>query len=181
MTVALLAIAGLLALSDLHWPYADEIMTTLDPFYKEEAPKKAWLDVRVDAENRVDREYETKKMAAMVKLNNRLKGWTQSHGCQGKVPPYSSRKDSRAWKFCADTDDTLHGVCGLINEKIILMGHERRMIYTGLVKGPCQFSEKFKLNISTPIQGAPPSSGARIFENFHERKVLEKVGLAAPH
>lgn len=144
--VALLAaIASLIALSDLHWPYADAIMETLNPFCEQDVPRRAWLEIVEGRDRHVDLEIETKKMAAMVRLYNRLKGWSQSHGCTGKIPPYSSRLDTRAEKFCDQTDTTVNGVCGLINEKIGLMEHARQTSYVGLAQGPCQFNERFKL------------------------------------
>jgi hypothetical protein len=93
----LLAIAGLIALSDLHWPYATEIMQTLDPFCDQEDLRRAWLETVRDADGGVLIASETAKMASMVKLLGRLQGWVESRGCVGRIPPYSSRRDSRAW------------------------------------------------------------------------------------
>lgn len=151
--VPLLAIAALIGLSDLHWPYADKIMETLDPFCEQEEVRGAWLEVSRNAVGGVAVASETAKMAAMVKLHGRLQGWAQSHGCAGRIPPYSSRRDARAWKFCEATDRTLNCVGALVQEKASLMRTRHDLAYTGLIQGSCRFSAKFRLE---PAANAGP-------------------------
>lgn len=148
--VLLLALAGLISLSDAHWPYADEIMETLNPFYEDAVLRSAWLEASEDVDHRVDVKLETAKMAPLVKLHGQLQDWTRQHGCVGKTPPTSSRKDSRAWKFCAQTDKTIGGVCALVHEKIGLMEARHKMKYDGLIKNSCRFNTRFTLRPSTP-------------------------------